>query len=283
LPDYPYKRDHEGYNVYGGLHLASDARLTVGVLREQQISSNRENRGNYLLFTLDRNIPSWGRFRLFESLKSVEDDIPNDLLQWLPNTVLRTGEPTRLRDPLIAPDTWINTLWGGHDFASGGLRTKNFVKYEVFRQRLDKEERTLRSLSKSDYFFGFINKASYRLALGRLQVEPRWKSEFRRQTLDLLSTDKREELTEIVGLLLGVSLLQHTSLLSGVEFTFFNDFKRDSNDFNGIALALQFTNVSAFQGYQLTMQGGVKIDRKDFKGQDSDTLSQSFLTIYAGI
>ena len=146
-----------------------------------------------------------------------------------------------------------------------------------------RQERTLRSLRKSDYFFGLINKASYRVDVGRVRVEPRWKSEFRRQTIDLLSTDKREELTEIVGIIVGVPLLQHTSVLSGVEFTFFNDFKRDSNDFNGIAWALQFTNVSAFQGYKLTMQGGVKIDRRDFRGRDSDTVSQSFLTIYAGL
>ena len=130
----------------------------------------------------------------------------------------------------------------------GGLKTKNFFKYQVLRQRLDKEERTLRSLRKTDYFFGLINKASYRIDVGRVNVEPRWKSEYRRQTLDLLSTDKREELTEIIGLLVGVPLLQHTSLLTGLEYTFFNDYKRDSNDFNGIAWALQFTNVSAFQG-----------------------------------
>jgi hypothetical protein len=68
-----------------------------------------------------------------------------------------------------------------------------------------------------------------------------------------------------------------------VELTFFNDLKRDSNDFNGIAWAAQFTNNSAYQGYALTMQGGVKIDRKDFKAQESEMVTQSFLTIYAGL
>jgi hypothetical protein len=282
-PDYPYKKDRRGYNVYGGLHLLSDIQLTVGVLREDLISSDKRNHTNYLLLTLDHNLPKWGRIRIFESLKSVEDNIEDELLQWLPNTVLRTGEPTRLQDPLIAPDTWINTLWAGHDYSKGALQTKNLVKYEIYHQRLNKEKRLLLSRRERDYFFGIINKVSYRIALGRVRIEPRWKSEFRKQTLDLLSTDKREELAEIGGVLVSLPFLQHTTLMAGLEYTYFNDFKRDSNDFNGIATAFQITNVSSYLGYNLIMQGGVKIDRRNFEGTASETLTQSFLTMYAGL
>ena len=90
-------------------------------------------------------------------------------------------------------------------------------------------------------------------------------------------------MAEIGGFILSVPLLAHTRFQSGLELTFSNDFVRDSNDFNGIAWAAQFTNVSAYQGYQLTMQGGVKIDRKNFKTQASETITQSFLTFYAGL
>jgi len=282
-PDYPYRKDHRGFNVYGGVHVTPEIRVMAGLLREDLISSDQKSHANYLLFTLDRNTPGWGRFRFFELLKSVEDDIADDVLQWLPGAILRTGEGTRVDDPLLAQDTWINSLWMGHDYQRGGLKTKNFLKYEFYRQRLDKEARTLLSLRRQDYFFGVINKASYRFNLGMLWIEPRWKSEFRRQTFDLFSSEKREELAEIGGFLLGLPLLEHTSLQSGFELTLFNDFKRDSNDFTGIAWGAQFTNTSAFQGYQLTMQGGVKIDRRDFKEQESETLTQSFLTIYAGM
>ena len=282
-PDYPYKKDRRGFNVYGGLNLLADVQLTVGLLREELISSDKKNHTNYLLLTMDRDMAEWGRLRFFESLKSVKDNIEDELLQWLPNTILRTGEPTRLQDPIIAPDTWINTLWIGHDYSRGALQAKNLVKYKIYHQRLNKEERTLLSRRKRDYFFGLINKASYRIDLGRLRIEPRWKSEFRKQTLDLLSTDNREELTEIGGVLVSVPFLLHTTLMTGIEYTSFNDFKRDSNDFNGIATAFQVTNESSYLGYNLIMQGGVKINRRDFKGQDSDTLTQSFLTMYAGL
>ena len=282
-PDYPYRKDHRGFNIYAGAHVTPDIRVMAGLMREELISADRENISKYLLFTLDKDTPEWGRFRLFESFKSVQDNIPDDLLQWLPGTLLRTGEGTLIEDPLIAPDTWVNSLWVGHDYQQGGFKTKNFVKYEFYRQRLDKEQRTLLSLRKQDYFIGLINKVGYRFDLGALQIEPRWKSEYRRQTFDLFSHGQREELAEIGGFILSVPLLAHTRFQSGLELTFSNDFVRDSNDFNGIAWAAQFTNVSAYQGYQLTMQGGVKIDRKNFKTQESETITQSFLTFYAGL
>jgi hypothetical protein len=232
---------------------------------------------------MDRDMAKWGRLRIFESLKSVEDNIEDELLQWLPNTILRTGEPTRLHDPMIAPDTFVNTLWVGHDYSRYALQAKNLVKYEIYHQRLGKEERTLLSRRKRDYFFGLINKVSYRIDLGRLRIEPRWKSEYRKQTLDLLSTNKREELAEIGGVLVSIPFLQHTTLMTGIEYTFFNDFKRDSNDYNGIAAAFQVSNTSSFVGYNLIMHSGVKINRRDFKDKESESLTQSFLTIYAGL
>ena len=255
----------------------------VGALREDMISSNQHNRANYALFTIDRNTPAWGRFRLFEMIKSVEDNIPDDLLQWLPNANIRTGEPTKIEDPLIARDTWINSLWIGHDYTLGGLLTTNYLKYDLYHQRLDANQRALLALRERDYFFGLINKISYRFDLGRIWIEPRWKSEYRRQSLDLTSTDRRTELSEIGGFIFGFPLLSHTPLLGGVELTFFNDMERDSNDFSGQVWALQFSNLSDYLGYKITTHGGMKIDRRNRKGEDPVTITQSFMSIYAGL
>ena len=38
LPDYLYKRDRRGYNIYVGSHLGPEARLTVGRLDERQLA-----------------------------------------------------------------------------------------------------------------------------------------------------------------------------------------------------------------------------------------------------
>jgi hypothetical protein len=282
-PDFPYRRDHRGYNVYVGTHLAPEIRLMAGALREELISSDQRNHVNYLLFTLDKDTPGWGRFRLFEMLKSVEDDIPDNLLQWMPNANIRTGEATKIEDPLIARDDWVNTFWLGHDYQYRGLLTTNYLKYEAYRQRLDSQERTVLGLRKQYYFFGLINKASYRFSLWNVWIEPRWKSEYRKQTVDLTSRTKRAEVAELGGFLFGFPVLRHSTLQAGVELTFFNDLERNINDFNGTVGAFQFTNVSDFQGYKLTTQMGVEIDRRNPKGRETETITRSFIAVYAGL
>ena len=283
-PDYPYRRDHEGFNLYAGWHLAPEVQLTAGVMREDLISSNQKNDINYLMFTLDKDIPTWGRFRLFDMLKSVEDDIADDLLQWTPDTNLRTGDLTAIVDPLVAPDTWVNSFWAGHDFHSGGLKTSNYLKWDYYSQRQEKEKLALLNLREEDYFFGLINKASFRFDFGTLWIEPRWKSEYRRQTLDLIrtNTEKRVELAQIGGAVAGMPVLTHTSLQAGLEFSFVNDIEGD-DDANGIHTAVQFTNVSDYLGYKLTTQTGLKIDHTDLENSDALTVTQGFIAIYAGL
>ena len=42
-PDYPYRRDQAGFNVYGGAGLGRHWQLKVGALREEQIAADRQN------------------------------------------------------------------------------------------------------------------------------------------------------------------------------------------------------------------------------------------------
>ena len=138
-------------------------------------------------------------------------------------------------------------------------------------------------LRERDFFFGLINKISYRFDFGHLWLEPRWKSEYRRQSRDLISADERTELAEIGGFVLGFPLLSHTTLLSGLEMTFLNDMKRDSNDFNGLVWALQLSNISDYLGYKVTTHAGMKIDRRQPRDEDAVIINQIFISIYAGL
>ena len=139
-----------------------------------------------------------------------------------------------------------------------GFKVSNYLKYDFYHQRLSQNELSPLGLRERDFFFGVINKASYRLDLGRLWIEPRWKSEFRYQSIDLTSTDKRRELTELGGLILGIfPYYPHTSVQAGLEFSRFDDFENDINDFNGVVSAVQFSNDSAYLGYQLTTRMGL--------------------------
>ena len=282
-PDYPYRRDHGGVNLHVGADITPEARLVVGALREEQISSSRHNDSNYLMFTYERDMPRWGRFRLFEMSKLVEDDIANPLLQWAPDNTLRGGELSRVEDPLIARDTWVIQFFFGHSLRHRSLFLMTRMNWVHFDQRMSDERRETLGLEPSDFFFGLINKASYRFDLGPWSLEPRWKSEFRKQSRSLLSLRSSTNLMELFSALIETDLLRATKFQAGIEYALSNDFDDDLNDFDSITGAIQFSNESDYIGYRLRALTGIKVERKDFKGEEARTTNESFVTIYAGL
>ena len=132
-PDYPYDRDHRGYNAYGGLMLSEDAQLTLGRLSERQLSSARKSKANYGLFTVRWNFPGL-RVALFEHAKFVSDNIPEDRLRWIDPT----GR-TDFTDPLDNQNTFVNSVY----LQANYNRIRNFratakVKHELFNQRVSR-------------------------------------------------------------------------------------------------------------------------------------------------
>ena len=81
-PDYPYRRDHRGYNVYAGANITPEIRAIAGRMDERLISQDRHNETNYLLATFDRDYPGFGRLRVYDMVKRARDDIRENLLQW---------------------------------------------------------------------------------------------------------------------------------------------------------------------------------------------------------
>ena len=134
-PDYPYGRDLRGRNLYAGVMISPEAKLTVGWLDEELISGDGRNRSAYVLFTYERDIADLGRVRLYENVRLVEDNIADNLFQWVqpPNS---RGTHQRIFDPLPARDTWINTTYAQVDYRGlSHLNIVNKFKYEVYSQR----------------------------------------------------------------------------------------------------------------------------------------------------
>ncbi len=283
LPDYPYRKDHRGYNVYGGVNLLPGMRLMVGLLREELISSDQKNHGDYVLLTYDGSSPRYGNVRFFQMNKRVADDIANPLLQWAPDNTLRGGSLTRIEDPLIARDSFVNQSYLGHNLSVGAFKLTNKVNYTLYRQLMNRQLREQYNVDKSDFFFGLINKVSYKRDLGRIRVEPRWKSEYINQSRDLFTQRGNKSLTEIFSTLVELPLLKVTSLQAGVEYVIFNDLDNDVNDFNSLLGAVQFNNTSAYQGYVIKALVGLSMERKDFAAAESSTGTQAFITVYAGL
>ena len=173
--DLPYLRDRRGYNMYGGVYLLPDVRLTLGRQRIREISDAGHNKSDYAILTADHRF-SWLRLRLFQDLRQVKDDIADDLLQWvqLPNS---RGELIPQRDALPAQNTIINTSWLGVDLTHRtGLKMKNILKWKWHHQRDRKVALGIRDQRHNGSFLGLINKAEYRIHLGKVSLIPAWKS-----------------------------------------------------------------------------------------------------------
>jgi len=286
--DYPYKRDREGYNIYGGVFVHPDVRLTLGQQRVRQIAAEGRNRATYFLAAADRNFGRWGRLRLFQDLRRVKDDIADDLLQWLqpPNT---RGDLFPVRDPLPAPDTWINTTWIGWDYEPvPGLHLASKFKWQLYHQREERRQLALRGLRDQASFLGLINKAEYRLSLGRLALVPAWKSEFLRRTPVLEREARQRELSQLFMLLLRLPVMRRSFVEGGAEYQVFSQLRDPrppgaEDSFNGLVAALQLTNLSEYMGYRLTTLAGVQVTRRRFEVEGTQTHTRGFMTVYAGV
>ena len=282
-PDYPYRKGHRGFNAFSRITLNPGLDLKIGALRTESIASVRRNNATYTMLTFDRSLPRWGRLRVFEMAQLVKDDIPDPLMQWAPDSFLDRGSLVELDDPLLARDTWVNHLFAGHTWRGRALFMMSKVNWIYFRQRLDRDERRELGLSEEDYFFGILNKASYRYTLGPLELEPRWKSEFIDQSRDLFAAQERTTLSELVSVLVRMRLLGATTMQSGVEYLWSEDLDGRDHDLKSWNLGIQFLTESAYQGYSLRALVGAVWERTKPAGRETSTTAQSFITVYAGL
>ena len=287
-PDYPYKRDREGYNLFAGAYATPHTRALVGRMNIEQLSDDRRNVANYLIVAADIDHFRWGRWRLFEDLRRVRDTIEDDLLQWLQPAGSR-GTLQLVEDQLPARDTWINTTWlGWNQKVSAKLEHSHKIKWQWYHQLDDKLDLRFRGIRRDGSFLGMINKVEYVWDLGRWTFVPRWKSEFRREVPVEESKSKRRELSELFMGMVRFPLLEKSFVEWGVEYELFKQLRdpapADSeDDFTGLTSAVQLRNASAYQGYDLMTTVGFELSRRNPKGLKAEVTTRSFITIYAGV
>ena len=293
LPDYLYKRDRRGYNVYGGSHLGPEARLTVGRLDERQLADDRRNTTNYVLLTFDKDYAGLGRVQLFNNYRRAQDNIRDDVLEWVVHPGSRGAEVPYI-DPLPLRDGWANTVYLGYEYQGDRLHFKNRLKWEVLGQS-DYSERPLgqQNLRETASFFGVLNKIDYTLDLNIFKIQPRWKSEYLRQRPSPLEDTQvrvaTTELRELWSLVLRMPILARTELQTGLEYLLVQQLREELEDHqlrsdrNELVYALQLSNNVDYQGYDLWTQTGVRvwwIDRAS--AEKSRTETTLFVTVFAG-
>ena len=281
-------------------------------------STGEENNTAYTLFAYERNYPVIGVATFYNMFKLAEDDIADDLIQWVQQRPIlgesqTSGGMVPIEDPLGMQKTLVNKAWLGFErLYKSGLNAETKVTYEIVHQRekglLDRGGQPLKRTTRR---FGLVNKAQYQLHYKRLTVTPRLKHElFMDDTpyhLDKYLVDpgaERHDWTGISGLLLRMPFMRRSEIQVGLERLLFQDFVQDekafaaarpdgllagatTGDYNETSLGLQLANVSPYLGYDLMLQMGLRIDWRDieiFDGKDeSNTSALTYVSIQAGL
>jgi len=286
--DYPYKKGHRGWNIYGGGELYPGVNITAGRNHEWLIAGEETSEALYLMLSGLRDVPGIGKFEIFHVLKFVEDTIADNLLQW----VQRPGSIGGLQpfdDPLITEDTMVNQSFVGWKYTRGNLTFMNKLRFDHFKQRGAAADR----LDDSS-FIGIINKADYPVEIGRnITLIPRWKNIWRKRNQPRTSQLGINELSEIISLSAVFPVLTKSRVEVGVEAIIFRNAEAIPDplppeyidDFIGKVFTLQYTNRVQYQGYSITSNVGFQVNDINFGNlQDLDVSNTiAFIELFAGL
>ena len=302
LPDYPYKRDHRGFNAYLKANIGPDIGLIAGHQDMRLISGDGRTRAWYILGTWTRPLPG-GRLRLFEHGALIRDDIPDDLVQWFQPIDAR-GRMQEVPDELPARHAWKNVFYADLDQGLGpGIRLQHRFKWEFLRQRDTDALLRTREGRRTSGLVGLIDRAQWSIPLGLATLEPRVKSEFRHQRPFSTRRPAFTTLEEIVILLWSQPLLAErvgvsyfagygrqrfkTTLQLGLETSRFwllqGRREEIAEDFWRWTLIAQLTNRVAYEGYQLVTRTGLRLSAWRFEHSRNQRTNMLFMTINAGL
>ena len=300
LPDYPYRKDHRGYNVYGMAYLTPRSRVMLGQLRERLLSARKRSLTTYAILAVDEERAKWGRWRVYQSIRKAADDITDNLFQWVQP---RGAFPMKRRedDPLMARNTWISTTFFQWDRRSlEGLNLTHKMKYEVIHQRDDAARVRERGGRPTAHFLGMIERADYTHRIGKALVQPRWKSQLLLERPYVRTKPVRKEMTQTLAFFLEIRhkhrylghVLRETGFKTGAELTFFRQFAdppKDpqagelEQDYTELAWVSQFINTTDHLGYQLVTFLGFLWSVQRYTGEGTRMTGTAFVTVYAGI
>jgi hypothetical protein len=301
-PDYPYQHDQRGYNAYVQVNLGPEARLLGGRQSLGRMEGDGRTRAWYWLGLWTHLLGS-GRLRLFEHGALVRDNIADDFNRWA-QPAGAAGRMQQVVDPLPARHAWKNVLYADVEHGLGhGVRLLHRCKWEEWRQRDDPEQVRSRGGRVRSGFLGLINKAEWSIPVGLGSLEPRWKSEWRRErpfSARLASSTLVEQTALLIWtqpLLaesVGVSYFPRygrqifrTELQAGLELNWLRLLAGESEeakeDFNGWTAVGQFTNRVGYLGYQVVARAGLRLGKRRFESGRTQRTSLFFLTINAGL
>jgi len=283
--DYPYKLGRRGYNLYAAVELIPNTTVIVGRLDQELLKTARTNQSTYLLLTAKKEFPARDLSLWFiANPRKVKDDIPDDVLLWtdLPGT---RGRSVFTRDLLAARDAFINTTYLEIHY-NQYLPFTAKIKHEFYNQ-LGSRDADLRDQS----FFGVMVKGEYSVDLGSWTLVPRWKQLYSSRVPPLRGTLKTRELTELLSLQAVRRVSRNISFIAGAEYEIFNNLRNKPDplppgyllDDKTWILASQVANNSAYLGYDMTTNIGVRWIHSNPDDTPASSELFSFITVFAGL
>ncbi len=299
-PDYPYRRDQRGYNTYLQVQASPDLKLSAGRQRARLLAGEGRTRAYYLMGGWTHPWAQSGRLRGFAYGALVRDDIADDLVEW----VQTPGSLGRMRarpDLLPQRDAWTQTLYADLEHQLWQrLHLLHRAKWELLYQREPAAEVLAREGRKKAGFVGLIDKVEWGIPIGMGVLEPRWKSEFRRERP---YSTRLAELTvlEQTGYFLwtqpllaekaGITYFPgygrqmfNTELEVGLEFgwrwALAGTPEPDSRNWSAV---LQLSDRVAYQGYNLVARAGLRVGQERADGRQARRTSLFLLSINAGL
>ena len=214
------------------------------------------------------------------------------------------GRMREVVDRLPARNTWKNSLYADLEQQLGdGVRLLHRFKWDLLVQRYGAQELRQREARKRAGFVGLIDKVEWTIPIGLATLEPRWKSEFRRDCPFYSRLPKATSLEETIFLLWRQPLLSErtsvsyfsrygrqifdTELQVGLEASQFwmLEGRREEidQDYTGWTLLTQLTNRVGYQGYRVVTRVGAQWLWRLFEEEEDQRSSLLFMTINAGL
>ena len=301
--DYPYRRDHRGYNAYCRVHLRPGLWWTVGRQSMDLMYGDGRTRAWYALGTWRGDLQGGGRVRVAQYSALVRDSITDDLKQWF-QPIEAQGRMQEVPDILPAPNTWRIALYADLEHRVGDdVRLLHRAKWDWWWQREGLDALRERDLRTQGWLVGAIDKIEWSIPLGMATVQPRWKSEmlWEHPVSKLEAETVSVEQTAI--LLLAQPLLAerttasyyarygrqvfNTELQVGLEANrrWMLEGARHGMDQDHLRWTglVQLTNRVAYEGYMLVTRAGLRLSQWRFERDRDQRTSMVYMTVNAGL
>ncbi|MEW6754297.1 MAG: hypothetical protein AB1505_25435 [Candidatus Latescibacterota bacterium] len=296
LPDYPYRRDRRGVHAF----VTKDELgplgnwISVGGYRMKEPAGGNRADAYYARYEYRSMSPYFGRLRINDDVKLVEDSIRDDVYIWrdlsnrriptpYPYLTSREIEERDLNSQVFPPaqdslgmrNSLVNTLFvesrlsptTGVDVVNNVQWIRNSQREDEFADSTTQSENVLSTVT-------VVNKVSYTLQLGNVSVRPMFKHLLLRKHSDLLDEATGE------GDLLSYSIYSpilrskyeitdKSSLEMGFQgFPFWEyryiDRVDESQDFSEWTFLVMMTNRSDYYGYNVASQFGWMRTSQDY-------------------